>query len=203
MSGPEGNNHWRTLGFPPGTTMQGLATCYPARCVVVLACRASEPVRSDRIFIRAYADTVYREVLWPDGTNSFDDPVVSHSAPELYVLGQSWRDVQAHDEHGRPGRVVRGCDVRGLYRVTLPQGETELVHSGGGAKGSDDGPGQDSRSWRLSRLLGFTPDGTRLLVKIGTDRVESNTTTCHYGIAAFDPRSGEIEELTPLPGVFA
>ncbi len=104
----------------------------------------------------------------------------------MYVLGQHWKD--------------RGGSAVGLYRVALPTGHTELVHSGRGTHSADS---EDQRGWWLSELLGPTAEENALLVKLATSFREADGSHVEYTVCAFDLETGALRELAKLPAVFA
>src|SRR5262245_303546 len=146
MSAPNPNDERRRLGFPAGTTFLDLRVSIPAGCIVVVATRNGDPVRSDRIYVREFAAPKYRELVWPDACNSWAAPLLSHCAPELFVLGQLWRDSQALPNAHNSDPPLRGGGPVGLYRVRLPFGEPELLSA---AHHKPD-PVSDSDHWYLS-----------------------------------------------------
>ncbi len=175
-----------------------MAASAAARCIVVMATRTEDPVYSDRMYVCGYSENQYREVKWPAGCNCWDTPLLSQTTPELFVIGQFWRDVHAVPTPSLPPPPKRGGDLVGLYRVALPSGETELLHVGR-SKGSH----VDEAGWVISKLLGLTPDGSRLLVSLSMGYREGGTTKWRYHVAVFDPSTGEFDLCAQLPAVFA
>src|SRR5262249_8149964 len=161
--------------------------------------RTGDPVRSDRIYVREYSAPAYHEIAWPDGCNSWDAPLLSHCASELFVLGQLWRDTQALPSvHNPKPPPSRGGGPVGLYRIRLPLCETELLRE---AHHKPDTK-SDSGHWYFSRLLGLALDGTRLAVCVSMGKRLGDTTKWEYQIAMFDPATGDVEKCADLPAVF-
>ena len=90
------------------------------------------------------------------------------------MLGEHWQD--------------RGGSGVGLYRVTLPAGNTELVHSG---RGTHSAGSENERGWWLSQLLGPTCDEKGLLVSLATSFREAGVSRVEYTVCAFDLVTGE------------
>lgn len=190
------------LGFPDAATFRGIVASTLGECVVVLVRVAADPPHQDRLYVRHFASSTYRQIAWPEGCNSFDLPVVSHAAPELFVLGRRWSEIPAAG--GAPRNPpLRGADPAGIYRIRLPDGDAELLHPAqhppvrGAASLATEVP------WCVSDLLGMTPDGTRFIVQRGRGIAVPNSVTWAYSIAELDPITGALLDLTELPAVFA
>lgn len=194
------DDYRRQLGFLDETMFRQLGASAIGRTVVVLAETASDPSHQHRLYIRGFDERTYREIPWPDGCNSFGWPVMSQTSAEMFVLGQQWRDVPTRD----PARTkpLRGGDVVALYRVRLPDGVVERLHS---ARSDRVGPSGNAvePQWMLSELLGVTQDGRRLLVSVGQGKSEASSIRGTYAIAEFDLGTAEVKEMTQLPAVFA
>jgi hypothetical protein len=147
---------------------------------------SAAPPPSEHLFVRAFNETTYREVPWPPECNSFGDPIILVSKPEMYLLGEHWQN--------------QGGGTAGLYRVTLPGGSIALVHPGRGTHSSGT---ESEGGWWFADLLGSTSDEKGLIVSLATSFREPSGSRVEYTVAAFDLETGRLRELARLPGVFA
>jgi hypothetical protein len=174
------------LGFPDGTAFHLLTASDAGGCIIVKVHVSGEPLPSQRLFIRRFEEPTYREIAWPAECNSFGDPVIFATKPEVYVLGEHWQN------HG-------GGSV-GLYRVTLPGGKAELFHPG---RGTHSAGTEDEGGWWFADLLGPTSDEKGLVVSLATSFRERVGSRVEHAVAAFDFDTGHIRQLAPLPAALA
>jgi hypothetical protein len=176
----------RELGFPEGAGFRHLAVSDAGGCLVAKVSVSTTPVPSEHLFVRAFNETTYREVPWPPNCNSFGDPLILVTKPEMYVLGEHWQN--------------QGGGTEGLYRVTLPGGSIAFVHSGRGTHSSGT---EREGGWWFADLLGSTSDEKGLIVSLATSFRESGGSRVEYTVAAFELDTGRLRELARLPAVFA
>ena len=147
---------------------------------------SAAPFAQERLFVRAFNETTYREVPWPSECNSFGDPVILATKPEMYVLGEHWQN--------------QGGGSEGLYRVTLPDGSIALAHSG---RGTHSAGTENEGGWWFADLLGSTSDERGLIVSLATSIRETRGSRVEYTVVAFDLDTRRLRELARLPAVFA
>jgi hypothetical protein len=180
---PDPSSSRTSLGFPERTRFQELTVSQLAKCVIVLASVGDDDRSLVRLFVREYHASRYREIPWPQGCNSFADPVAAPSTSDLFVLGYIWGS--------------RGGNVVGLYRVVLPDGQAEKIHDARGITSPDE-------RWSLSRLFGVSADGGSLMARrCVRTRYSDGTARATYSVCRFDLATQDLEELTPLPATFA
>jgi hypothetical protein len=176
----------RELRFPEGAAFRLLAASDAGGCLVVKVGVSAAPFPSERLFVRAFNEATYREVPWPSECNSFGDPVILATKPEMYVLGEHWQH--------------QGGGAEGLYRVTLPGGSIAMVHSG---RGTHSAGTESEGGWWFADLLGSTSDEKGLIVSLATSFREPGGSRVEYTVAAFELDTGRLRELARLPALFA
>jgi len=175
-----------TLGLPLGAQFRGLSVSDVGQCLIVAISDKADGL-GERLFVRSFQEGAYREIPWPEECNSFADPVVSHINAELYVLGQLW---------------ISGAGSRvGLYHVSLPGGVIRLIHAASQDSAPETNP--PVLRWWISRLLGFTSDGRKLLIVHASERPVQGGTWVDYSVGSFEPVDGVFEARASLPAIFA
>jgi hypothetical protein len=174
------------LGLPPDTHFRDLHASDAGQCLIVGISQEEDGV-CQRLFVRGFQERAYREIPWPEGCNAFVDPIVSHVKAELYVLGQLW---------------IRGAgNCAGLYQVSLPGGQIRLVHAGRQDSAPESKP--PVLRWWISRLLGFTSDGLKLMIVHASERPMQGGAWVDYSVGSFEPVDGIFEARASLPAIFA
>ena len=165
------------LGFPTGTIFRSLLVSEPAQTLVAHVSVPSDPKTCERLFARQIQESRYRELVRADGCNSWEHPVASASEPVVFALGMEWQNGGGHH--------------RGIYRIPLQSGAAEILLA------------RTAKAWWVSRLLGISADGAKLLVvRADVERVPDGA-KARYSVQSLDLRTCEFQCLAELPAIFA